>query len=727
MRLGKMLGHGFQGNCSVFRSCLSVRCLHFSMILLQLGFFRLADCLPRCVRDLSKEAVVSKNPLLGEYTGLNFQVSAQHVEEAIPHLVKETDIKFTEFETRIKDLIGKSEPVTWESVVQPIENITDRIRISWGTVSHLHKVKDGEEFRKAFSKVQPEVVKLLTRISQSKPVYDAFEILANGSHGLNEVQERIVASGIKSSYHSGVSLEGKQKERYTDILQQLAALSVNFSNNVQDSTKEFGVMLEDSKDVEGLPETLLHLMANAGSEDSKKAVDPKKGPWKLTLDPPCYNPFMKHSANRPLREKMYKAMIARASFGDHDNRDVLESIRRLRNEQATVLNFPDYAHMSLDTKMAENPKEVIDMIETLRSKSKPVAEKEVADMRNYASKSGTKEQLQLWDLTYYAERQKEEMFRVLDGLFKLSSELFGIEIKEFPGEADTWDKTILFFKVFDKSGQFLASFYLDPYSRPSEKRGGAWMDPIIARSENLNRKPVAILVCNQSPPSDVKPSLMTFSEVNTLFHEFGHGLQHMLTTVKYSEAAGTSNIEWDAVEVPSQFMENWLYDWSTIQMVSSHYKTGEKLPREIFDQLVKARQYMAGSSMLQQLYYAALDLELHLSNDSWQSVKKRVADKYRVLKPLPEDMFPCTFGHIFSGGYAAGYYSYKWAEVMAADAFSAFESVGLDNRKAVSEVGARFRNTYLALGGGRHPKKVFIDFEGREPNTDALLRLYGLK
>eukprot|EP00112_Aurelia_sp_Birch-Aquarium-sp1_P006643 Seg1729.7 transcript_id=Seg1729.7/GoldUCD/mRNA.D3Y31 product="putative cytosolic oligopeptidase A" protein_id=Seg1729.7/GoldUCD/D3Y31 len=741
MRFRKMLGQSSVGNCSIFRGCFSVKCLQLSMLLLQLRFVKRGLCLSRYSRQASDATRATVNPLLGTFNALNFQVSAQHVEEAIPQLVKQTDEKFKEFEQILDRRFKNKEPLSWQTVVQPIEDITDRIKISWGVVSHLHNVKNSDGFREAYSKVLPEVITLLTRISQSKPVYEAFKTLSNGSHDLDEAQQRIIASAIKSAYHSGVSLEGQQKERFNAIVQELAALSTTFSNNVLDSVKAFGIMIEDPKDVEGLPETLLQLIAKAAASQLNKTADAEKGPWKLTLDTPCFEPFMKHSTNRPMRERLFKAMITRASSGTHDNREVITSIRKLRQETAEILGFPNYAHVSLDTKMAANPKEVMDMIENLKNKSKPIAQKEISTLIDFAAKAGFKDPVSLWDFSYFGERQRETLFslkeeeirvyfplpRVLDGLFKLSSELFGIDIKSADGEADVWDQTIRYFKVFDKNGDFIASFYLDPYSRPNEKRGGAWMDSAISRSDHLNRKPIAYLVCNQSPPNGDKPALMTFGEVNTLFHEFGHGLQHMLTQVKYPEAAGTANIEWDAVEVPSQFMESWLYDWPTIQSVSGHYKTGETLPREFFDRLLKARTYMAGSGMLRQLYFAALDLELHTSNESWPIVMKRIADDYTVVKPLPEDMFPCSFTHIFAGGYAAGYYSYKWAEVMAADAFSAFEDVGLQNRKEVSEVGKRFRKTFLALGGGRDPKKVFIDFRGRDYKTDALLHQYGMK
>eukprot|EP00794_Sanderia_malayensis_P009400 gene9400-10388_t len=683
-------------------------------------------CMSRFVR--TAVTLAKPNPLLGEFNGLSYKVTASHVEEAIPVLVKNTGEEFAKFEQTLSGIIERKEDLTWSKVIEPVERITDRLTLSWRIVSHLHSVKDNPDLRKVHSKVLPEVVALNTRISQSRAVYEAYKILSDGTHQLNEAQQRIIESGLKAAYHSGVSLEGEKKDRFNSILKQLAELSTKFSNNVLDSNKQFGIMVNDKAQMDGLPESLLQATAKAASDQLGKKINFQEGPWKLTLDMYCFAPFMKHSKNQTLREQMYRGMIAKASTGDYDNNAVLESIRNLRNEMAKILNFTTFAFMSLDNKMAQKPCIVIDMLQSLKNKSKPVCEQEYETLQTFASKHGySGGKLTHWDIPFWAERQVENLFKVLNGLFQLSSELFGISIKAADGEVDVWNDAVRYFKVFDKAGEHVASFYLDPYARSGEKRGGAWMDGAIDRSELLQRKPVAHLVCNQSPPSDDKPSLMTIREVETLFHEFGHGLQHMLTKVKYSAAAGTSNIEWDAVELPSQFMENWLYDWKTMQLVSGHYKTDQVLPRELFDRVVASRKHMAGSGMLRQLYFSALDMELHTSNDSWQNVMKRISDEYTIIKPLPEDKFPCSFSHIFAGGYAAGYYSYKWAELMAADAFSAFEEVGLENRQPIADVGMRFRNTILSLGGARSPKDVFIDFRGREPRPDALLKLYGLK
>ncbi len=385
----------------------------------------------------------------------------------------------------------------------------------------------------------------------------------------------------------------------------------------------------------------------------------------------------------------------------------------------------------------------------LREKALPAAKKELEVLTEFAKSNGFDgESLALWDVPYWSERQSEKLFgfeeeelrpyfalpNVLSGLFGLCSRIFDVRIEEAKGDAPVWHPDVQFFKVLDgPTGEHLASFYLDPYARPEDKRGGAWMGTCVGSSKVLDRKPVAYLTCNGSPPVDGKPSLMTFNEVTTLFHETGHGLQHMLTEVEHAPAAGINGVEWDAVELPSQFMENWCYDEGTVYGagMATHYETGEPLPRDLFDQLCAQRTYMAGSGMLRQLYFGVLDMELHHRYDpkgkeSPFDVQKKIAAQYTVLPPLDDDRFLCAFSHIFAGGYSAGYYSYKWAEVLSADAFAAFEEVGLENEEAVRETGRRFRKTVLALGGGRHPSDVFRDFRGRDPSPDALLKHSGL-
>ena len=434
---------------------------------------------------------------------------------------------------------------------------------------------------------------------------------------------------------------------------------------------------------------------------------------------------------------------------------MIEQILDLRQQQAELLGFENYAELSLARKMAPSVLAVEELMEELRSASYSAAKRELVEIEAFAKEQTQKDSIEIkqWDVLYWTERMKEARFdlndealrpyfplpNVLAGLFGLAERLFGITITAADGEAPTWHEDVRYFQVSDtQSEEAIAHFYLDPYSRPAEKRGGAWMDECIVRAKVANpdgssqvRLPIAYLVCNQSPPIDGKPSLMTFSEVETLFHEFGHGLQHMLTTVDYSGAAGINNVEWDAVELPSQFMENWCYDRETLFGMARHYQTGEPLPEADYQNLLAARHFMTGNAILRQVSFGWVDVALHSDykpggEETVWDVRDRIAQKTTIMQPLPEDAFLCSFGHIFSGGYAAGYYSYFWAEVLSADAFSAFEEVGLDDIQAVQATGRRFRDTVLALGGSEHPMTVFKSFRGREPSTQPLLRHRGL-
>ncbi|XP_072033183.1 uncharacterized protein [Amphiura filiformis] len=677
------------------------------------------------------------NPLLRqdglpEFTSIN----AKHVVPGVNQLVSDFEQGVKDFETKLQ---APDHKVNWSSISDPLEKMEAPLEYGWGVVSHLNSVKNSPELREAYQQVQPNVVKVTTTLTQSLPLYGAMKKLNETRSDLDGVQQRLLDTALRSAKLGGVELTGTAKERFNEMLLQGAKLANNFSNNVLDSTKAFKLLLTDKKDVEGLPDSLLQLMAANGADDPTKA-DPVNGPWQVSLDMPCYDPFMRHSKNRELREQVYRAYIARASSGEHDNSGIIEEIRKLRQEQAKLLGYDNFAVMSLSTKMAGKVDNVWQLIHGLKEKSKQAAQREFNELKSFATSNGFAGDLQLWDVGFWSERQREQLFnfndedlrpffplpRVLEGMFNLTSFLFGVTIKPADGAAEVWHEDVGFFDILNDKGKHIASFFLDPYTRPAEKNGGAWMNTCQGKSRLLKRNPVAYLICNQTPPLKDRPSLMTFREAETLFHEFGHGLQHMLTTMPYSGAAGINNIEWDAVELPSQFMENWLYDSSTIKTVTGHYQTGETIPNQLFQQLVNARKYMAGSGMLRQLYFSALDMEMHTSTDPWQDVMKRAASEYTILHPLPEDRFPCGFSHIFAGGYAAGYYSYKWAEVMAADAFSAFEDVGLENREQVALVGKRFRDTVLSLGGGTHPMDVFKQFRGREPSPEALLKTYGL-
>lgn len=675
------------------------------------------------------------------------QIKAEHVVPGIKQILSELDEELTRLEAQVVP--------TWDGLVEPLTAMEERLTWSWGVVSHLMGVKNSPELREAYETMQPDIVKFSNRLGQSKPIYEAFKALRASQDWdqLETAQQRIVESAIRDAELAGVGLKGEAKERFNQIQEELAELSTKFSNNVLDATKAFHLTLTQPEEVEGLPPSLLALAAQAARAEGEENATPENGPWRITLDYPSYVPFMQHSKRRDLREKMYRAFISRASDGDLDNSPLIERILELRAEKTKILGFDNFAELSLARKMAPSVEAIEQLLEELRKASYDAAKQDLADLQEYAESKGAAEadNLMHWDTTYWSERQREEKYglneeelrpyfplpQVLNGLFSLAKRIFGVTITAADGQAPVWHEDVRYFQIADESGSAIAYFYLDPYSRPAEKRGGAWMAECLNRAkvmkagESSVRLPVAYLTCNQSPPVDNKPSLMTFREVETLFHEFGHGLQHMMTVIDYPGAAGINNVEWDAVELPSQFMENWCYHKPTLLGMAKHYETGETLPDEIYDKLVAARNYMSGSATLRQINFGLLDLALHAhyqpgGKETVWDVRDRIAQTTTVMKPLPEDAFLCAFSHIFAGGYAAGYYSYYWAEVLSADAFSAFEEVGLENESEIAAVGQRFRDTVLALGGSQHPMDVFTSFRGREPSTEALLRHRGL-
>jgi oligopeptidase A len=601
--------------------------------------------------------------------------------------------------------------------------------------------------------VQPEVVAASLRLGQSRALYDGFLALRDSGAQLEPAQRRIVETAIREAELAGVGLDGPARERFQQIEAEMAEATTRFANNVLDATKAFALVLTRPEEVEGLPVSLLAAAAQSArgtAEAALASATPEQGPWRITLEAPLFIPFMEHSLRRDLREQLYRAQITRASSGPLDNQPLMLQILRLRREQAALLGYGSYAEMNLVRKMARKVDAVETLLDQLRRASRSRAERDLGELTAFARAESGDPTLTLWhwDIAFWAERLREKRYSyseealrpyfplpaVLDGLFALARRLFGVVIRPADGEAPVWNSEVRFFRVSDESGAPIAAFYLDAYSRPAEKRGGAWVSGCLERKRRPDgsvRLPVAHVVCNQSPPVDGAPSLMTFGEVETLFHEFGHALQHMLTRVDYPDAAGTNNIEWDAVELPSQFMENWCYHRPTLLEFARHYQTGAPLPAETFERIAAARTYRAGSLFLRQLHFATLDLELHHrfdpERDDVGAVVARVAAQNTVLAPLPEDRFLCSFTHIFAGGYAAGYYSYKWAEVLSADAFGAFEEAGLENPAALAATGRRFRDTVLALGGSRPPAEVFQAFRGRGPSVEPLLRQNGLQ
>jgi oligopeptidase A len=669
----------------------------------------------------------------------------------------------TEIETELTRLEAEVVP-TWAGLVEPLEAMSERLGYGWGLVGHLLGVKNSKALREVHAKVQGSVIAFGLRQAQSRPLFEGLEALAAGPEfeSLDAPQRRIIRSLLRDAKHAGVGLADAERLRFNEIQAELADLGTRFNDHVLDATRAFGMVLREPAEMAGAPDSLRQLTAQNAREHGEEGATAEAGPWRLSLDAPVLLPFLEHGERRDLREALYRAYVTRASAGEFDNTPIIERMLVLRQEMAELLEFESYAALSIDAKMAPDLAEVDRLLEALRTVSFDAAREDLESLRRYVSEGlaagkwsaattlgaiSPADSLALWDVAYFAERMREERFdysedalrpyfplpRVLDGLFALAGRLFGVLIESADGETSVWNPDVRFFRVRSEQGEPIASFFLDPYSRPGDKRGGAWMGECLGRDGRSGCRPVAYLVCNQTPPVDGRPSLMSFDEIVTLFHEFGHGLQHMLTRVDYGLASGIRNIEWDAVELPSQFMENWCYHRETLLGLSQHVETGEQLPDALFDKITAARTFRAGSQMLRQIYFSEMDLALHRrvgvgagAGESVFDIQRRIAKQTTVLAPLPEDRFLCSFGHIFAGGYAAGYYSYKWAEVLSADAFSAFEEAGLEDARAVSETGRRFRETVLALGGGTPPMEVFEAFRGRPPSPEALLRHSGL-
>ena len=680
------------------------------------------------------------------------KMEASQVAEAMDRVIATAEKKIDDIELNLTP--------TWEGVMQPLEVLDLPFSYAWSPVGHLLGVKNSDDLRKAHEAIQPRMVERSLRINQSKPIYDCLKALQAEPDWdrLDEAQRRAIEGKVLQAEHAGVGLHGEQKERFLEISRELSRISTTFSNNVLDARKQFELIIEDVGNAEGWPTTLKQVAAQSynearTSDDSKVAEDaeeasPDSGPWRITLDYPSFLPFMQHHRVRADRELIYRVQMTLASSGEFDNQGLIKETLKLRKEKAELLGYDSFADLSLASKMASGISAVTEMFDGLSAPSKPHAETDLKDLANLAAESGQTEPLLHWDTGFWAERLREKLFdytdeelrpyfplsRVLDGLFSLAELLFDVKITRADGEAPVWHDEVQYFKVADAStGEQMASFYLDPYSRPSEKRGGAWMAGCLDRRivDGEVRLPVVHLICNGTPPVGDTPSLMGFREVETLFHEFGHGLQGMLTMVDYAEVSGLGGVEWDAVELASQFMENWCYHKETLLGMTQHVESGEPLPDDLYEKIVASRNFRAGSLMLRQLEFGKTDILLHSSFDPNGSetvfdVHRQVSSDMSVLQPLPEDRFLCGFSHIFAGGYAAGYYSYKWSEVLSADAFGAFEEVGLTDEAKVKALGRKFRDTILASGGGRHPMELFKDFRGREPDTEALLRQTGL-
>ncbi len=630
---------------------------------------------------------------------------------------------------------------SWQGLVAPLEEADDRLSKLWSPVSHMNSVLSTEEWRAAHDACLPLLSEYGTFVGQHEGLYQAYKTL----HGSEEfktlprAKQTLIEHALRDFELSGIGLDDAKKARYGDIVKRLSELSSSFSNQVLDATHAWTKLITDEAELKGLPESAL-AAAKAMAEDKELQG------YLFTLDFPSYLPVMMYCENRELREECYTAFVTRASdqgpnAGKFDNGPLMEELLALRHELATLLGFESFAHKSLATKMAETPAQVISFLNELALHSRPQAKKELDELKAFAASEYGATDLKAWDLSFYGEKLKQHRYeisqeelrpyfpenKVLSGLFHTVERLFGLKIEE-QTEFDRWHKDVRFFHIFDAEGEHRGSFYLDLYAR-SGKRGGAWMDECRVRriSGGELQRPVAYLTCNFNGPVGGKPALFTHDEVVTLFHEFGHGIHHMLTKVDVAGVSGINGVPWDAVELPSQFMENWCWEEEALQEISGHFETGEPLPKTMLDKMLAAKNFQSAMMMVRQLEFSLFDFRLHLEYNSEdgariQETLDEVRQQVAVVIPPSFNRFQHSFSHIFAGGYAAGYYSYKWAEVLSADAFSRFEDEGIFN----PETGRAFLTNILEMGGSEEPMELFRRFMGREPNTDALLRHSGI-
>lgn len=639
---------------------------------------------------------------------------------------------------RVAEVLDAAEEPTWESVVQPMIEIDDRINRAWSPVAHLNAVADNPRLRKAYNAALPLLSEYATEMGQNDRLYKSYRRIAE-TKGLNPSQQKVLANAMRDFRLAGVDLAPGKKARFKELSKRLAELQSTFAENVLDATQGWKKHLRDVEQLAGLPPSALALAADTAEREGLEG-------WLLTLEFPSYHPVMSYADDESLRRELYEANSTRASdqgpnAHTWDNSQVIEEIMALRHECAQLLGFGNYAELSLARKMAPGTKQVLEFLRDLARRARPLAEKELLELETFAAKQLGEKPLQAWDIPYYSEKlrkakhdlSQEELrpyfpvTRVLDGMFQIVHRLYGLDIEAVEG-IDIWHPDVLFFQIRDADGELRGRFYLDLYARP-HKRGGAWMDECRVRMRTSGgvQTPVAYLTCNFTPPVGDQPSQLTHDEVTTLFHEFGHGLHHLLTRVDYPSISGINGVAWDAVELPSQFLENWCWEEQALDVISGHVETGKSIPAELFARLKDARNFQSGMQMLRQIELALFDFRLHLEYDPKRGANvHRLLDTVRaevaVLIPPKFNRFAHAFSHIFGGGYAAGYYSYKWAEVLSSDAYSKFEENGIFHRKT----GEEFLHCILEKGGSRDAMALFVDFRGREPSIDALLRHSGV-
>jgi oligopeptidase A len=677
----------------------------------------------------------STNPLLHLSDLPPFSaIKPEHVEPAIDTILADN-------RQRIEELLDATGDYTWDNFVAPLETLEDRLSRAWSPVSHMNSVVNNEALRAAYNACLPKLSQYATELGQNARLFAAFQHIAQGEEyeQLNIAQRKAIDNAIRDFRLSGVDLAEDKKARYMEIQQELSKLTSKFSENVLDATQAWTKHITVEQALNGLPNSA---KAMARQTAQQKELDG----WLLTLEFPSYYAVMSYADDRPLREEMYQAYATRASdqgphAGQWDNTPLMEEILALRHELAQLLGFSSYAERSLATKMAPSTAKVTEFLRDLADRSLGMAQEELDELSAFAKDELGLDDIQPWDITYASEKLRQHRYaisqedlkpyfpepRVVNGLFAVVKQLYGLQINELSG-IDTWHEDVRVFEIRDRKNEPRGRFYLDLYARPN-KRGGAWMDDCISRrgTENGVQLPVAYLTCNFSSPIGNDPALFTHNEVITLFHEFGHGLHHMLTQVDTLAVSGISGVPWDAVELPSQFLENWCWEREAVDLIAAHYQTDETIPDALYEKMIAAKNFQSGMQMVRQLEFALFDFRIHAEYDPQQGARiQQILDEVRaevaVIKPPVYHRFQHSFSHIFAGGYAAGYYSYKWAEVLSSDAFAKFEETGIFN----PQTGLEFLEAVLEQGGARDPMELFIEFRGREPEIDALLRHSGI-
>ena len=684
------------------------------------------------------------NPLL-DFSGLpRFgAIRPEHIAPAVDQLLAEN-------RALIARQVSPAVPATWAEFVVPLDDAGERLSRAWGAVGHLHGVLDSPELREAYNANQPKIVQYYTEVGQNLALFEKYKTLAASAEfaRISAAQRRIIENEVRDFRLSGAELSAEKKLRFATIMEELAKQSTRFSENVLDATNAFSLLIEDEAGLAGVPEDV-RLAAREAAQAKNRSG------WELTLRAPCVFPVLQYADDRELRQKLYYAYQTRASeFGDAklDNTPIIADILRLRREAARLLGYASHAEVSLIPKMAQSPQEVLDFLEDLADKSLPFARRDYTELKDFAARELGLADLAAWDIAYASEKLRVQRYafsdqevkqyfpeaKVLEGMFRVVEKIFGIRI--VPDETETWDAAVRFFRLVAADETTVGRFYLDLYARET-KRGGAWMDEALTRRRTQAgvQLPVAYLICNFSAPvgesnGKKRPALFTHDEVITLFHEFGHGLHHLLSKVDHAGVSGIHGVEWDAVELPSQFMENFCWEWEVLSRMTAHVDTGAALPRELYDKMIAAKNFQSGMQMVRQLEFSLFDMHLYHDFDpDCPKTPLQLLDEIRrrtsVVIPPAWSRFPNNFSHIFGGGYSAGYYSYKWAEVLSADAYSAFEEArGDDNQGGVLNpvVGARFRDEILAVGGSRPSMESFRAFRGRAPSPAALLRHNGM-